>query len=40
MLRSILYDYSDTYILVKEKIAITGTGDNAAARKTDEEIRG
>ena len=35
MLRSSLFDYSDTYILVKGKITITGAGDNAAARKAD-----
>ena len=32
MLRSNLCDYSDTYILVKEKMTMTGAGDDAAAR--------
>ena len=32
MLKSILCDYSDAYILVKGKITITGAGDDAAAR--------
>ena len=36
MLQSSLCDYSDTYILVKGKITITGAGDNAAARQADE----
>ena len=36
MLKSSLYDYSDAYILVKEKTIITGTGDDAAARQADE----
>ena len=34
--RSSLCDYSDAYILVKEKITITGARDNAAARQADE----
>ena len=36
MLKSSLCDYSDSYILVKGKITITGAGDDAAARQTDE----
>ena len=36
MLKSSLCDYSDPYILVKGKIAITGAGDHAAARQADE----
>ena len=36
MLKSSLCDYSDTYILVKGKITITGGGADAAARQTDE----
>ena len=28
-------DYSDAFILVKERITITGAGDNAAARQAD-----
>ena len=40
MLKSSLHDYSDTYILVKGRITITGAGDNAAARQADEENKG
>ena len=40
MLKSSLCDYSDAYILVKGKITITGAGDNAAARQTDERDKG
>ena len=40
MLKSSLCDYSDAYILVKGKITITGTGDNAAARQKDERDKG
>ena len=40
MLKSSLCDYSDTYILVKGKITITGAGDDAAARKADERDKG
>ena len=40
MLKSSLCDYSDAYILVKGKIAITGAGDNAAARQADERDKG
>ena len=36
MLKSTLCDYGDTYILVKGSIAITGAGDDAAARQADE----
>ena len=36
MLKSSLCDYSDAYILVKGKITITGTGDDAAVRQSDE----
>ena len=35
MLRSNLCDYADSYILVKGTIAITGAGDDAAARQAD-----
>ena len=40
MLKSSLCDYIDAYILVKGKIAITATGDNAAARQADERDKG
>ena len=40
MLKSSLCDYSDTYILVKGKITITGGGDDAAARQADERDKG
>ena len=40
MLRSILCDYADSYILVKGTITITGAGDDAAARRTDERNKG
>ena len=40
MLKSSLCDYSDTYILVKGTIKITGAGDNAAARQADERDKG
>ena len=36
MLRYSLCDYADAYILVKGAITITGVGDDAAARQTDE----
>ena len=36
MLKSSLCDYSDAYILVKGKIAITRAGDDVAARQADE----
>ena len=40
MLRSNLSDYADAYILVKGRIAITGAGDDAAARQADERDKG
>ena len=40
MLKSSLCDYCDAYILVKEKITITGAGDDAAARQADERDKG
>ena len=40
MLKSSSCDYSDAYILVKGNIAITGGGDNAAARQADERDKG
>ena len=40
MLKSSLRDYSDTYILVKGTITITGAGDDAAARQADERDKG
>ena len=40
MLRSNLCDYADADILVKEKITITGEGDDAAARQADERNNG
>ena len=40
MLKSSICDYSDAYILVKGKIAITGAGDHAASRQTDERDKG
>ena len=36
VLKSSLCDYSGAYILVKRRIKITGAGDDAAARQTDE----
>ena len=36
MLKSCLCDYSDVYILVKGKMAITGEGADDAAKRTDE----
>ena len=36
MLISNLFDYGDSYILVKGTITITGAGDDAAARRADE----
>ena len=35
MLKSSLCDYSDAYILLKERITITGAGAVAAARQAD-----
>ena len=40
MLRSILYDYTDAYILVRRTITITGAGDDAATRQADERNKG
>ena len=40
MLRSNLCDYADSDILVKERITITGEGDDAAARQADERNNG
>ena len=40
MLKSILCDYSDPYILVKGKIIITGAAADAAARQADERDKG
>ena len=40
MLKSSLCDYSNAYILVKEKIAITGAGADLAARQADERNNG
>ena len=40
MLKSILCDYSDAYILVKGKITITGAGADAAGRQADERDKG
>ena len=40
MLKSSLCDYSDAYILVKEKITVTGPGADAAARQVDERDKG
>ena len=36
ILKSSLWDDSDAYIIVKGKITITGAGDDAAARQSDE----
>ena len=36
MLRSNLYDYADSYILVKGTITVTRAGDDAAVRRADE----
>ena len=40
MLKSSLCDYSNAYILVKERITITGAGDDTAARQADERNKG
>ena len=40
MLKSDLWDYADAYIFVKGTIAITGAGDDAAARQLDERNKG
>ena len=40
MLKSSLCGYSDTYILAKGKVTVTGAGDDAAARQADEREKG
>ena len=40
MLRSNLWDYADTYILLKVTITITGTGDDDAAKQLEEKNEG
>ena len=40
MLKSSLCDYSDAYILVKERIAITVEGADDAAKRLDERNKG
>ena len=40
MLKSNLCDYADAYIFVKGRIAITGAGDDAAARQLHERNKG
>ena len=40
MLRSGLCDYADAYIIFKETIAITGAGDDVAARWANERNKG
>ena len=40
ILKSSLCDYSDAYIIFKGTIAITGAGDDAAARQADERNKG
>ena len=40
ILRSILCNYSDVYILVNEKITITGVGTGAGERQADEGNKG
>ena len=40
MLKSSLCDYSDTCILIKGTITITGGGDNAGARQADKRNKG
>ena len=40
MLKSILCDYSDAYILVKGTITIAGAGDDPAVRQADERDKG
>ena len=39
VLKFSLCDYSDAYILVKGKITITGAGDDAVARQSDEKVK-
>ena len=40
MLKSNLCDYVDAYVLVKGTITITGTGDDYAAKRLDEQNKG
>ena len=40
MLRSILYDYNDAYLLVTRTITITGTGGDDAAKQLGEKNKG
>ena len=40
MLKSRLSDYSDAYILVKERITTTGAGADTAARQADKRNKG
>ena len=40
MRKSSLCDYSDSYILVKRKITVTGAGDNAETRPANERDKG
>ena len=40
MLKSILRDYSDSYILINGKITIKWAGNDAAARRVDERNKG
>ena len=40
MLKPSLCDYSDAYMLVKEKITTTGAGDDVAARQANERDKG
>ena len=40
MLKSNLYNYSDTYTIASRTITITGEGGDAAARQADERNKG
>ena len=40
MLKSSLCNYSDSYVLVKGRITITGAADDSAARQTDKRNKG
>ena len=40
MLKSNLCDYADAYVLVKDRITITGTGADDATRRADEKDKG
>ena len=40
MLKSVLCDYSNAYILVKGRITIIGAGNNEAAREADARNKG